>query len=331
VHGLFSGMKVAVMDDGNQVGTLLATDVKDASAVLKGIPKYTSFTFSHAMEIALPVQGVCSTGITNIFIEPSVHLPPLVLPSSSNWNITGDVSAADVVVSLEDTGSKLKIQRQDPIFQQFDCPDLCVKFQPVGLDTIFQSIAHFRYHIRRSGDGTWLDNVSQETENSKISLEMFALNPRRSRLMPQGENILEGNSVHLKTGSEDADLPYGFKITNLFGRPMYFSLLSFESATYQIQIYHEHSQPVPKGGSVTVGYGPGGGHPIMFRLPENSQSDTTFFKVFASSEWVDLSILEQDSIFHNQSVGSRGLVHSRPKATPPPSWATCLAAVTITN
>jgi hypothetical protein len=61
----------------------------------------------------------------------------------------------------------------------------------------------------------------------------------------------------------------------------------------------------PKG-SITLGYGSGGGDPIVFNLEQGRDVELGFFKLFLSTEYVDLSDIEQQSPFTSSRSISRG-------------------------
>jgi len=53
----------------------------------------------------------------------------------------------------------------------------------------------------------------------------------------------------------------------------------------------------PNGGSLTVGYGSGGGTPKKYNLREGQDIDIGFMKLFLSDRYVDLSKIPQESPF----------------------------------
>ena len=55
--------------------------------------------------------------------------------------------------------------------------------------------------------------------------------------------------------------------------------------------------PLPPKGSLTVGYGSGGEVPRIFNLYKNQNVEVGFLKLFLSTEYVDLSDIEQLSPF----------------------------------
>jgi hypothetical protein len=80
-----------------------------------------------------------------------------------------------------------------------------------------------------------------------------------------------------------------------------------------------------------VGYGWGGGDAIYFSLPDDMDIETTFFKVVASLEAIDLSPLEQASIFDIPETSDRGHRPSLDDVFGSRIWHTSLAAVRISK
>lgn len=48
---------------------------------------------------------------------------------------------------------------------------------------------------------------------------------------------------------------------------------------------------------ITVGYGAGGGDPLVLTVDAGEHSDTGFFKLFVFSKYVDMDWLKQESAF----------------------------------
>jgi hypothetical protein len=75
---------------------------------------------------------------------------------------------------------------------------------------------------------------------------------------------------------------------------------------------------------IPIGYGAGGGDPIVFTVNPDELSDTGFFKLFVFSQYVDMNFLKQQSAFK---------VFDRRKARRDSSgteiWGAWIAAVTV--
>jgi hypothetical protein len=98
----------------------------------------------------------------------------------------------------------------------------------------------------------------------------------------------------------------------------------------RLQMYYASKDPVAPQATANVGYGPGGGLPLRFRLRDDAQSDTTFFKVYVFTEKTDLSFLQQESILQVTDTLASGLGRIRGRE-PESSHLEdiCMAAVTI--
>ncbi len=82
----------------------------------------------------------------------------------------------------------------------------------------------------------------------------------------------------------------------------------------------EHGPP----GNVTIGYGLGGGDPLVFSLPEGHEEDTGFFKLFVSTTYVYMSHITQPAA--ESATEKRKLVR-RPDEFK--IWGASLASITI--
>ena len=83
--------------------------------------------------------------------------------------------------------------------------------------------------------------------------------------------------------------------------------------------------PLPPKGSLTVGYGSGGEVPRIFKLGKNQNVEVGFLKLFLSTEYVDLSDIEQLTPF--EWIKEKGVI----TAEPPKKllWDTILATCVL--
>ena len=89
----------------------------------------------------------------------------------------------------------------------------------------------------------------------------------------------------------------------------------------------EGAEPsLPANGSLTMGYGDGGGRPFTYFLHPYQSMDVGFIKIFVSTKFVDLSAVEQRSPF--ESEGSRASHQQLPsRKLQEDGWDTILIAV----
>jgi hypothetical protein len=69
---------------------------------------------------------------------------------------------------------------------------------------------------------------------------------------------------------------------------------------------------------LTMGYGAGGGDPIEWGIPCNKHTDTSYLKLFVSTRYVDMNIVEQVAVRHG----------ARPRRGEEYLWDTLMFAVT---
>jgi hypothetical protein len=75
-------------------------------------------------------------------------------------------------------------------------------------------------------------------------------------------------------------------------------------------------------GSITIGYGSGGGAPFDYSLREDQDVDVGFLKLFISMEQVDLSGIPQLTPFEEVNR-----VMGKAKAKPTGAWSTVLITI----
>ena len=85
---------------------------------------------------------------------------------------------------------------------------------------------------------------------------------------------------------------------------------------------HKVDPSLPPRGSIALGYGSGGGAPFVFTFHENLDVGVGFLKLFLSTEYVDLSHLEQTSPLKGTT---RGIKQADLK--PIPMWDTIIVPV----
>jgi len=128
---------------------------------------------------------------------------------------------------------------------------------------------------------------------------------------------------------------YGLTVKNNSGRKLFPYLLNFDPSDYSIQVrssylygattcytdlipqswYHPPAEtmdaPLPprhrdsKAFELKVGYGAAGVEAFEFSLADGLNSDVTFLKLFVSTVYVDMMVLEQSSPFLNPRGGKK--------------------------
>ncbi|KIJ36101.1 hypothetical protein M422DRAFT_261648 [Sphaerobolus stellatus SS14] len=122
-------------------------------------------------------------------------------------------------------------------------------------------------------------------------------------MRPVGRSLNHNRVVDI---SVEEHKRYGFKVINRSSYDLYMNAIYFDNMDFSIKVwYQSHTAgrfvtdpTIPKnGGSISVGYGDGGGLPYKFSLDDNAQIETGFLKLYLTSTNVDLSCISQDSPF----------------------------------
>ncbi|KAI0309170.1 hypothetical protein OF83DRAFT_1159204 [Amylostereum chailletii] len=145
-------------------------------------------------------------------------------------------------------------------------------------------------------------------------------------MTPDSDNL---NRDGLFTVFVDDGDKYGFKVINNLRVSLYVSLFYFDVSDLSIASYYQPGtakngrvyEPLPAGGSLTIGYGSGEAPPQYYFLRDEQDVDVGFLKLFLTTGYVDFSNIPQASPFDP----NRPTSPFRPKK--PPLWDTLLVTV----
>ncbi|KAK0451583.1 caspase domain-containing protein [Armillaria borealis] len=156
-----------------------------------------------------------------------------------------------------------------------------------------------------------------------ISIQMHELKTDKGRLSPTGDNILpdgEEKPVEFVIDPSSQEKCYGFTIRNTSTIALYAYLFYFDASTLEIEEWYSPDLGNGKknsvidtclqpGSTVTLGFGSGGMEPVKFFIPDGQGVDLCFFKIFVTTNAVDLGSISQLSPF-TESIG-RGAIRVR--------------------
>ncbi|KAH7921902.1 hypothetical protein BV22DRAFT_1038069 [Leucogyrophana mollusca] len=168
---------------------------------------------------------------------------------------------------------------------------------------VINAAAHYFWHLRRT-------SVNKKVERN-VKVGFFELTESDEDegdsllddvLRPTGDNLITQNVIDLKF-KDGAN--YGMEITNNLIQDLYVSVFYFDSYTLEITPWYE--PPTAKGivdpsvlgkRTLPIGFGDSGTTPrtLLFREP-NQTLDVGFFKIFISTEYVNLSHVAQRTPF----------------------------------
>ncbi|PVF95478.1 hypothetical protein CPB86DRAFT_591237 [Serendipita vermifera] len=156
-------------------------------------------------------------------------------------------------------------------------------------------------------------------------------------------NLNKDDLVTVITG----ETRYGMKITNKSQQHLYLYLFHFSCSDFSIESFYEpataqkadNNISLPPNGSITIGYGDGGGRPWRHFIRDSevlrngsvildkSRADVMLFKLILTTQPADLSFMKQDSPF--DEVKGRSRWTARDREEPPEVWATELLTVIV--
>jgi len=159
--------------------------------------------------------------------------------------------------------------------------------------------------------------------------------------MPDGHTgmplVVDGENVVLATSEPDEDIFYGLSVMNHSGRHLFPYLVYFDPSDYSIRVkfwclysvtcfadlitqlwYHPPAPtiaaPLRPSSNLKLGFGEANAKAIRFSLANGINTDVTFLRLFVSTTYVDMSALEQQSLFLNAHRASMKV------PPPPPIW-----------
>ncbi|KAJ7500001.1 caspase domain-containing protein [Mycena latifolia] len=220
----------------------------------------------------------------------------------------------------------------------------------LDLPSVLNNIAHFYFHLGRqkpAAANMEPKELNDVLASQVVELLMYPMMPYGHRYKPKMSNLLKNNVAHLDLveGSR-----YGFEILNKSGWDLYAYLFCFDPSDYSIAgiwmpPMGSTGPPLPADGSITIGYGSGGGLPLHF-CPSSrglKLTDTVFFKLFVSTKDINMHHIPQSSPLRAQESSpapefnhlaaqavSREIVRRDAEKLPLPDvWDVSLAAVHI--
>ncbi|KAF9479227.1 hypothetical protein BDN70DRAFT_878993 [Pholiota conissans] len=179
-----------------------------------------------------------------------------------------------------------------------------------------------------------LDDEKKPKISERISVEFYKLQENSDAdedteydeeiLSPVGSNLCTGGIVDLVIADEDEEnIPYGIKIVNNSKLGLYANVFHFN--THDLEIYcvaaahigHTVRGPDvplrPRGGSLDIGFGSAGYHPLCFKVANGLDIDIGFLKIYLSTHSVSLGYIPQSSPFSSETTRARKDYESKGK------------------
>ncbi|KAJ7890729.1 hypothetical protein B0H13DRAFT_2340914 [Mycena leptocephala] len=207
---------------------------------------------------------------------------------------------------------------------------------PAHLANGIDGVAHFNYFLDRSNE------VEVNTLKGKFAFEMHRLQGDYPHRKP-GRNMVKDGEVQF---ASDARAKYGFTIRNTSPVNLFPYLFYFDPDKFTIQSLYcptgpHGAPPLPRGDTATTGeaatnggtmtIGMGSDPAFEFTLPPCEESSSGFFKLFVTSDYIDLDWIQQrTSPFDMGTMGARAPGVGRETLEWIPTWNALTLILTMT-
>ncbi|KZV62714.1 hypothetical protein PENSPDRAFT_758509 [Peniophora sp. CONT] len=181
------------------------------------------------------------------------------------------------------------------------------------IQPILRAASRFAWHLRRERGHTSMkkNRPGRDGQESNIVIEIFRIEEDwvhgcdedlHFPVKPVGHNLYRDGRIKVVA---DGETSYGIHITSNFRVPMHIWAFYFDCGDLSITEYYKpavlNDQAVPSlpaKGTVALGYGASGGRPYLHYMRDTSQTeDMGFIRLFVSTEYIDLSHIQQRSPF----------------------------------
>ncbi|KDR73806.1 hypothetical protein GALMADRAFT_142236 [Galerina marginata CBS 339.88] len=239
-------------------------------------------------------------------------------------------SGGDLKASRADSGSNnVQLSRNDPlIHSQQECRDISINFDTFTRHYIDKA-ARFHFFLYQGNSSTLRGRAGSDSPATPVTVSLHRLTSTTSLLGPtsfkpdgdnlfriqadgskkelagtvavegsaavKGSSLLEGSAV--LEGSA-ADLQYGLTLKNHSTKDLFPYVFFFDPGKYDIAPLYlppsSVSSPLTRdgteGSTLGIGYTPGTNR-MSFTMPEGVNHDSAFFKVFVSTEYINMKAI----------------------------------------
>ncbi|KZV62928.1 hypothetical protein PENSPDRAFT_230413 [Peniophora sp. CONT] len=193
---------------------------------------------------------------------------------------------------------------------------------------ILRAATHFFWHLHHEPEKPSLrEHIRpriyelKKDEHAELGLDL------RLPWTTYGESLLCSGAVNVVA---DQGTVYGIALQNTLEIPLHIWAFYFDCSDLSITEYYtplaigRGAEPsLPARGCLTIGYGDGGGRPFTYFLRQGQVLDVGFIKLFISTEYIDLSFVEQESPFEIGSPRGSDMTVEQPAGV----WDTLLIPV----
>jgi len=331
IHGVVQGTPFAIHALGgitslsSEIGILEADTVFPHWCTLRRRSTDMEFAIPPGARALMPPWRQAAN-VLKVFIEPPRDDVQCV---EHVFSVVNSPKSADLVIRTR--GGTLQYERFDPIMWKY--AQLLDDIPPEpNLSDVLKGVSHFNFHLSRGNNKNPLKQDVEivmhrltQSNPDQISEEAIYM-PGRDTSMPLAlgrENIVFAASG--ANGDHDSAF-YGLSVTNNSGRHLFPYLVYFDPSDYSIQVrpwylydvtcfayfvnqlwYHPPAEtmaaPLPgrhkdnAPSELKVGYGEADVDAFQFTLADGILADVGFLRLFVSTTYVDMSVLEQQSPF----------------------------------
>ncbi|VDB88534.1 unnamed protein product [Peniophora sp. CBMAI 1063] len=218
--------------------------------------------------------------------------------------LTGNENEAHFGVRLD--GHRIKYPICDPLVTSYGLHAFyqTTKARSRYVYPILRAGIHFFWHLHHGPKKhQLLDHIQPQMyeleldEDGELGLDL------RRPYTTSGGSLLQSGRVDITVTDQDRSV-YGIAVHNRLKVPLHVWAFYFDCSDLSINEYHRPTAvgrgadaSLPAEGSLTIGYGDGGGRPFTYFLRPEQDVDVGFIKLYISTHFVDLSHIEQESPF----------------------------------
>ena len=343
IHGVVKGTLFAIhacrsiTSVDPEIGILEADFVSAHSCTLRRRRDDTEFQIPSGAKASV-LNWRQKENVLRVFI----HQPRDVVKSLKNvFSLVNSSDSADLVIR-HTRGGTLQLERLDPVISRYARvldyirPNSC-------LSDILRGVSHFHFHLSRRNSANPLKQEVEVVLHrlSQCNPEQIS---EEAIYMPDGDigmplALDRENIVFIPrettTAYNNNRVFFGLTVKNNSGRKLFPYLLNFDPSDYSIQVrssylhgattcytdlipqswYHPPAETMDaplsprhrnsRAYELKVGYGVAGVEAFEFSLADGLNSDVTFLKLFVSTVYVDMTVIEQSSPFLNHRGGKK--------------------------
>jgi len=247
------------------------------------------------------------------------------IAAAAPFSVIRASSSSDADIILHDAKGLLHIRRADSLIGIYANPliEVSVELNPDCILRILRSAAHFKFYLSRADQVTPL--------HSAVRVELHQLEESDDgRYVPAGNNLVRNEQALVGFN----DKPHGITLFNDSEYNLFPSLFYFDPSNYSIQPWYIPSSsslsPLRAKSKLTIAHGDRDGQVIKFTLRQNELSDTGFLVLYLSTQYSDMTYIQQDDAFED-SHGHEELVECNKYAAKAGSelWGTILTIITV--